>query len=61
MKTKNVVIGLAAATIMSSASATPLSIEKQSQTQAINKLLEGITVTIVPPECTIKQLLPLPV
>ncbi len=56
MNPKKILIGVAAATAVSVASAsTPLVIEKQSQAATMSNLLKNISVVLKSPECSIKQ------
>lgn len=56
MDAKKILIGVAAAAVVNVASAAnPLLVEKQKQAETISKLLDGITVSIKMPECTVKQ------
>ncbi|WP_019218393.1 hypothetical protein [Legionella tunisiensis] len=53
---QKILIGVATAAVVNVASASnALLIEKQQQAETISKLLDGITVSIKMPECTIKQ------
>lgn len=57
MNKKNLLLGLTAATIVSTASAvpSPTAIEKQAKSEVFSKLFDGIIVMKNSPECTIKQ------
>ena len=58
MNTKNVLVGLLAATAVNAASATTLinpTIEKQQQEKVMTNLLDGLTTVMGHPECTVKN------
>ncbi len=56
MNSTKILTGVIAATIMNVASSSGMVvIEKQNQAVMMNELLEGITVVMARPECTIKN------
>ncbi|MBA2656770.1 MAG: hypothetical protein H0U70_07260 [Tatlockia sp.] len=55
MDAKKILMGVAAAVVNVAAASNPMAIEKQAQATTMTNLLNGITVVLKSPECTIKQ------
>lgn len=57
MDSKNILVGVVAAAVINVASAASgnLVVEKQTQAAVMADLLNGITVVMARPECTIKK------